>query len=77
MQIDDGNPETLMSRLEPLAADGNPWRYTARELQAVLALRSGDTARARELFTRLADDMDAPDSLRTRATEMLRALGPS
>lgn len=77
MQVDGGDAAALNARLSPLAADDNPWRYTARELQAVIALNSGDTAAAREIFTRLADDMDAPDSLRTRATEMLRAMGPS
>jgi hypothetical protein len=77
MQVDGGDPITLNARLSPLAADGKPWRYTARELQAVVALNSGDSATAREIFTRLADDMETPDSLRTRATEMLRAMGPS
>lgn len=77
MQVDSGDPITLNARLSPLAADGEPWRYTARELQAVLAVNGGDSATAREIFTRLADDMETPDSLRTRATEMLRAMGPS
>ena len=77
MQVDSGDPITLNARLSPLAADGNPWRYTAREMQAVVAMNSGDITAAREIFTRLADDMDTPDSLRARATEMLRAMGPS
>lgn len=77
MQVDGGDPITLNARLSPLAADGNPWRYTALELQAVVAMNSGDNSAAREIFTRLADDMDTPDSLRARATEMLRAMGPS
>ncbi len=77
MQIDSGDPIVLGARLSSLAADGKPWRYTAREMQAVLALNGGDSAAAREVFTKLADDMDAPDSLRTRAAEMLRAMGPS
>ncbi len=77
MQIEDGDAASLSARLATLAADGNPWRYTARELQAVLALKGGDAAGARAIFTSLADDMDAPDSLRTRATEMLRAMGPT
>lgn len=77
MQIEDGDPAALNARLSTLAAEGNPWRYTARELQAVLALKGGDVAGARGIFTSLADDMDAPDSLRSRATEMLHALGPS
>lgn len=77
MQVDSGDPITLNARLSPLAADGNPWRYTAREMQAIVAMNSGDITAAREIFTRLADDMDTPDSLRARATEMLRAMGPS
>jgi hypothetical protein len=77
MQVDSGDPVVLDKRLSPLAADGSPWRYTARELQAVLALNGGDSGAAREIFTRLADDTEAPDSLRTRAAELLRAMGPS
>jgi hypothetical protein len=77
MQIDNGDPIVLDARLSALAADGGPWRYTAREMRAVLAMSDGDSAAAREIFTKLADDMDAPDSLRTRAAEMLRAMGPS
>jgi hypothetical protein len=77
MQVDSGDPVALDKRLTPLAADGSPWRYTARELQAVLALNTGDSAAARAIFARLADDTEVPDSLRTRASEMLRAMGPS
>ena len=77
MQVDGVDAAALNARLAPLAADGTPWHYSARELQAIVALNSGDAATAREIFTRLADDLDAPDSLRTRATEMLRAMGPS
>lgn len=77
MQIDGGDAATLNARLLPLATDTGPWRHSARELQAALALNAGDTAAAREIFSRIADDMDAPDSLRSRATEMLRAMGPS
>jgi len=73
--IESGDPQTLAKRLEPLQADDGPWRYTARELSAVLAIRVGDTAKARSLYTQLADDTTAPAGLRARAAEMLRALG--
>ena len=65
----------LERRLEPLMADDNPWRYSARELAALSALSSGDVARAREGFTALADDATAPAGLRARAAEMLAAGG--
>jgi len=73
--IESGDPQALAKRLEPLQADDGPWRYTARELSAVLAIRVGDTAKARTLYTQLADDTTAPAGLRARAAEMLRALG--
>ena len=71
---DTAEPDALTERLEPLTAAGNPWRYTALEITAVLARRAGDTARAEQILTGLADDLDAPQGLRQRATEMLAAL---
>jgi hypothetical protein len=64
----------LTERLRPLTADDNPWRYSALEVTALLAQRAGDIEKAKEILTRLADDLDAPHSLRRRATEMLAAL---
>ncbi len=61
-------------RLDPLAADDSPWRFSARELLALVALRAGDQARARELLQALADDLSAPQGLRARAAELLAAL---
>jgi len=63
--------ERLLAQIEPLTDDANPWRYSALELKALLAERSGDTDRAREIFTRLGDDEGAPAGLRSRARQML------
>jgi hypothetical protein len=71
---DTAPPDALTERLEPLTAAGNPWRYTALEITAVLARRDGDAARAEQILTGLADDLDAPQGLRQRAAEMLAAL---
>lgn len=73
-QIDAGDPGVLRGRLEPLAVEGAPFRATARELLALLALGEGDRAGARELYTKIADDREAPSGLRQRATQMLAAL---
>lgn len=73
-QIDSGNPAALRARLEPLAADGQSFRSTARELLALIALGEGDTAAARDLYTKISDDREAPAGLRQRATQMLAAL---
>lgn len=73
-QLDDGNAADLDKRLQPLALDDAPWRYSAREAQALLALRSGDGAKAKTLFTSLAQDKLAPPSIMARATDILRTL---
>ncbi len=73
-QLDDGDPAELEARLTPLTVEGGPFRATALELMAALALRQNDKDRARELYTRLADDRAAPAGLRARATQMLDAL---
>ena len=65
----------LEKRLEPLMADSSPWRFSARELAGLLAKRSGDTAKAKKLFSGLAEDRIAPQGIRNRAREMLSILG--
>ena len=73
-QIDSGDPAALRARLEPLAADSQAFRSTARELLALIALGEGDAAAARALYTKISDDREAPAGLRQRATQMLAAL---
>jgi hypothetical protein len=65
----------LQKRLEPLMADSSPWRFSARELAGLLAKRSGDTTKAKKLFSGLAEDRIAPQGIRNRAREMLSILG--
>ncbi|MEE8535811.1 MAG: tetratricopeptide repeat protein [Kiloniellales bacterium] len=74
-QFDDGDPEILAQRLERLAAEGQAFRASVLELQALLALRQGDRTRARELYTLIADDLGAPGALHARAAQMLQAIG--
>lgn len=73
-QLDDGDPAELRARLEPLSAAGKPFRASALELSALLALREGDAATARELYSAISDDPDAPGGIRARAAQMLAAL---
>jgi hypothetical protein len=72
--VDTGTPDAVAERLAPLAAPGNAWRYTAQELQAVLALRQGQRDRARELLQGLVDDAGTPSGGRARAEALLAAL---
>lgn len=76
LRIDEAPPAQLMDELEPLTDSGQPWRHTARELMALAALRAGDTERARDTLETIVDDSTTPASLRQRADELLRAIGP-
>ncbi len=74
-QMEAAGPAELIERLAPLTAADNPWRHSALEATGVLAFRSGARARAREIFTGLADDATTPRGMRARAAEMLAILG--
>ncbi|EWY40005.1 hypothetical protein N825_03170 [Skermanella stibiiresistens SB22] len=69
-QVQAGEPAQLRARLEPLTAESSPWRHSARELTALLAIRAGDKATAGKLFAQLQDDATAPSGVRNRATEL-------
>ncbi len=74
-QVDAGEPAALEARLQPLLAPGNPWRPMAQEAQALLALRTGRTDQAKDLFRSLVSDAAAPDGVRGRANGILTQLG--
>jgi len=75
--LDAEKPAALTAKLAPLANGDGPWHHSALELTAFLAQKSGNTKRAREIYTRLADDATAPSALRARARALLGALGNS
>jgi len=72
--LDTAEPDALIARLAPLTAPDSPWRYSAQELTALLAMRKGDTARAREILTALTADATAPAGVQQRAAELLGSL---
>jgi len=61
--------------MQSLADEGGAWRHNAREILAAVAMMQNDTARAREQFGLIADDPEAPQAVRARASEALAALG--
>jgi hypothetical protein len=73
LYIDAGAHKEARSRLEPLASEGRPYRYTARELLALSAWRAGDTAGAKRWFDLIVTDIQTPSATRQRI-EMLSAL---
>lgn len=76
-ELDTGKPAELTAKIATLAKGDGPWHHSALELTGLLAQRSGDVKRAREIFTRLADDATAPSNLRARARILLGSLGGS
>ncbi len=72
--IDGGDPAQLAARIAPLAAETNPWRASAREAQALLALRRGATDEARRILEALASDQAAPQGVRERAQRVVAGL---
>ena len=72
--IDDGAPADVAGRLTALSVDSKPFRHLAREMQAVLALRTGDLDGARKIYIDLAQDAAAPSGVRERAGEVLASL---
>lgn len=75
LQLDGGDPAAVSASVAQLAAETSPWRHSAREIQALAAVKAGDVAAAEELFRKLADDPAAPQGVRARAAEMLNAGG--
>jgi hypothetical protein len=68
------DPKVLIERLAPLATGEGPWHPTALELTALAQLKAGDKTAARGSYQKLADDLKAPQGLRTRAAEMATGL---
>ena len=71
--IDAGSFSDARARLEPLAGERRPYRYTARELLALAAWRAGDVAAAKRWFNLIMTDVSTPPTSRSRI-EMLAAL---
>ena len=72
-QLDSGEPAALKERIAPLMADG-AWRVTAKEFTALLNLRMDDKEAAKNLYSEIAQEKEAPESVIQRANDMLRWL---
>jgi hypothetical protein len=73
--LDTSSYPDMLQRLEPSTGPEATFRHTARELLALSAWRTGDTAAARKWLDLIANDAETPQSLRSRA-EALQALLP-
>lgn len=72
--VDSLSRSDITTALQPLTVAPNPWRFTASEVTALAALKAGDKPAALALYKSLADDLDAPQSVRARAAEIVTDL---
>lgn len=71
LKIDSADFTEVQNRLNDLIGDTNPWRYLARELLGVAALRSGKLDEARSVLAPLSADPRAPADMRERAGALM------
>jgi hypothetical protein len=69
--VESASLADLEARIGELAATGNPWRNSARELLGLAAWRTGDLESARKYYQQIADDQEKPRDLGTRTDVML------
>lgn len=66
LRFDTADAATIKAALEPLAAPGNIWRNSARELLGLSALKAGDGEGAGRWFDQIVTDGSAPRTLAAR-----------
>jgi hypothetical protein len=74
LRLDSASFTDMQNRLNALAADGNAWRFSARELLGLAAQKAGKLEEARAHFQRLLSDAATPSGIGERARVMLAML---
>jgi hypothetical protein len=67
LKIDTADWTEMQNRLTPLSGDKSPWRYSARELMGMAALKAGKSDEAKTTFEQLIADRRVPPSISERA----------
>lgn len=66
-RLDTEDADKLHAQLKPLMGDKAPWRFTAREMNALVFAREGKMKEAAAEFALISGDAEAPQNARTRA----------
>ncbi|KLN60238.1 hypothetical protein WH96_13735 [Kiloniella spongiae] len=72
--VESGDIADVKQRLASLAVANGAFRYSAIELQAIVALREGDNSAAKTLFQQLVDEADTPNGIKSRSSQILESL---
>lgn len=67
LRLDSAPAAELDAKLTPLTRAGEPWRFSALELQGLLYAREGRMKDAAEKMAQISGDAAAPQDARTRA----------
>lgn len=67
--------DAIRGKLQSLTLNTNAWRFSAREFLALLALKSGQTAEAKDQLGALAADPQTPAAMRERAQQIMAQVG--
>ncbi|HEV7457084.1 MAG TPA: tetratricopeptide repeat protein [Roseococcus sp.] len=73
--VDVADAGEITARLTPLAGEAAPWRASAREVLALVALRAGRNAEARGHLQALLADAATPPGIRERANRLMQGTG--
>ena len=72
--LDNADPAMLTARITPLTRPDSAWNASAREIAALIVLRSGRKEEARQALMALAADVTAPRGVRERAQRLAMGL---
>lgn len=74
-EFDTVKPQVVVDRLRPLAVPGGAWLGSAGELVGAAYLKMGKRVEAGQMFARISQDKQVPESIRQRALQLSGALG--
>mgnify|MGYP001297655060 CR=1 FL=1 len=69
--FDTAKDSELKENLSYLLNEGNPWYYSARELEGFRLLKLGNYIDSKAIFFSLSEDIEVPSGIRMRSAEML------
>lgn len=67
LSLDTASWDDMQGRLQDLASDNNPWRYSAQELLGMAAMKAGKSEQARAQFEKLVTSQGVPAGIAERA----------
>lgn len=73
-RMDKDDPAVLQKELAPLMQETSPWRYSAREMSALLSMKQKDYQAARTLLLGLKSDANTSAAMTARVNALLASL---